>query len=168
MNRTSKWTWALGAVAALSIALNLLLIGGLFGEEAGKARHMERGLMTQMVGSVPPEVRPVLHQQLKERRGDMRGTFRDMRAARRGVADALGKTDFSDAALAEAFTHLRQQTDAAQALIHGAMVDTAKQIAPEHRQAWAESQLRRRRLPSEDMADEPPPRHPGPESIHGE
>ncbi len=168
MNGTSKWTWALGGIAALSITLNLLLIGGLFGEKAGRPHHMERGLMRQMVGSVPPEVRPVLREQLKERRGDMRSNFRDMRSARLAVADALGDDAFSEATLAEALTTLRLQTDAAQSLIHSAMVETASHITPEQRQAWAEGQLRRKRLPSEDLADEPDTQPGDAPSVGGE
>lgn len=124
--------------------------------------------MRQMVGSVPPEVRPVLREQLKGRRGDMRSNFRDMRSARLAVADALGDGAFSEATLAEALTTLRLQTDAAQSLIHSAMVDTASRITPEQRQAWAEGQLRRKRLPSEDLAEEPDARPGSPPSVDGE
>ena len=64
MSRYPKRTLALGIVAALSITLNLLIIGSLIGEKAGRPRHMERGLVMQMIGSVPPEVRPMLRTQL--------------------------------------------------------------------------------------------------------
>ena len=53
-------------------------------------------------------------------------------------------------ALHEALGKLRRQTDTAQGLIHAAMVDTAGALTAEQRQAWAERQWRRRRLPGED------------------
>ena len=153
MSRYPKRTIALGIVAALSITLNLLIIGSLIGEKAGRPRHMERGLMMQMIGSVPPEVRPMLRKQLAARRGELRGNFRDMRRARREVSRVLGAEDYSEAALHEALGKLRRQTDTAQVLTHAAMVDTAGALTAEQRRAWAERQWRRRRLPSEDRVE---------------
>jgi uncharacterized membrane protein len=153
MTRSTKLIGVLAVVAALSITANLWVLGTLMGEQAGRPRHMERGLMRQMIGSVPPEVRLPLREQLKARRSEMRDTFRDMRDARRAVSEAIAAADYSDAALAEALSALRQQTDAAQALIHAAMVDTAGDLTAEQRQAWAKRQWRKRRLPSENLAN---------------
>ncbi|WP_029889937.1 periplasmic heavy metal sensor [Polycyclovorans algicola] len=153
MTRYPKHFIALAVIAAVSITINLLVLGSLAGERAGHSRHMERGLMRQMIGSVPPEVRPLLRDELRERRDDLRGNFRAMREARREVSTALGAEPFSDAALRDALAALRLQTDTAQALIHAAMADTADVLTAERRLAWAERQWRRRRLPSEDMVE---------------
>lgn len=153
MTRSTQVIWVLAGVAALSMTVNLWALGTLMGEQAGRPRHMERGLMRQMIGSVPPEVRAPLRTQLKARRDEMRDTFRGMRRARRAVSEAIAAPDYSDVALAEALAALRQQTDAGQALIHAAMVDTAGNLTAEQRQAWAERQWRKRRLPSEHLAN---------------
>jgi uncharacterized membrane protein len=153
MTRYPKLTIALAVVAALSVTLNLLIFSSFVGEKAGRPRHMERGLMTQMIGSVPPEVRAELRERLRARRDEIRSNFRDMREARTQISAVLGEDDYSEVALSDALSALRLQTDTAQALIHAAMIETAGALTAEQRRAWAERQWRRRRLPSEDIVE---------------
>lgn len=154
MTHRRSLIWGLAALAGLSIALNLLLLGGVIGQKAGKGRQMERGLMMQMAGSVPAEVRPHLRSALRERRTELRGAFRDMRAARRGVSEVLAAPQFSEADFAAALLQLRAQSDRAQQVMHAAMIDTATGLSAVERQSWAEQQWRRRRMPSESLAEE--------------
>ncbi len=138
----------------VSLAANLLL-GGIFaggfieawrrGPEAADGRPPPFRLhMGRLLEHLPEAVRDDAREVMERHRGEMRGSVRAMRRARREVREALAAEAFDPARLEAALAELRTRGSGAQAAMHGAMLELASSLTPEARRALAEGLARRR------------------------
>jgi Spy/CpxP family protein refolding chaperone len=122
----------LALAVALSLGLNLLLGGVLVGQalqrrtqpHADRGRPMPSGMHEKRRG--PGAFQRVVggrHPEFGERR-------RAIVESRQKVRDALSREPFDKAALEQALAELRKETEASQALAHGALVETAASATP--------------------------------------
>lgn len=151
----------------VSLAANLLL-GGIFaggfieawrrGPEPADGRPPPFRLhMGRMLEHLPEDVRDRAQALMERHRGEMHGSVRAMRRARREMRAALVAEPFDPARLEAALAELRTRGGAAQASMHGAMLELASDLTPEARRALAEG-LARPRRPRHRRPPPPPPR----------
>jgi uncharacterized membrane protein len=126
----------LAVAVAISLGLNLLLGGVLVGQALQRRAHraIERGGPTPSgVHEHGPHRRGAFQRAVGARHPEFGERRRMIGAARQRVRDALTREPFDKAALEQALAQLRKETEASQALAHGALVETAASATPELR-----------------------------------
>ncbi len=132
----------------VSLALNLFL-GGLFaghwleawrrGPEPFQGRPPPLRLhMGRMLERLPAEAREQATRVMERRREAMRKTVRAMHQARREVRRSLHAEPFDPARVERALEALRTRSSAAQAEMHAAMAELARELPPDARRALAD------------------------------
>jgi hypothetical protein len=124
----------LAIAVAISLGLNLLLGGVLVGQALQRRSH---GAGHERVGATPSGMHmhgkrgPGALQRVVGARHPEFGERRQMiGAARQKVREALTREPFDKAALEQALAGLRKETEASQALAHGALVGAAASATP--------------------------------------
>ncbi len=110
----------------ISIALNLLCAGFLLGRglhRGGRARRDPPSALEDARGLRHPALRKVYEAQ----RGQVSGRRNAVRQARRRVSEALRADPFQPARLEQSLAELRDETTKTQEMLHGALVQTARE-----------------------------------------
>lgn len=137
---TIRGNWAIAALAGLglSLCLNLFVAGLLVGRGAWHLpppHHMDRGF-ERFFGDMPAPARRELRSRFDAHRPEMRADFDAIRAAREQVAAAIRAPKLDEDALRQAFAELRARNTAAQALMHGIVIEAVRAMPPEVRKEW--------------------------------
>ena len=158
----ATWRFGLAVTLAVSVALNLALIGFLAGRflaPDAPLMRLDPGLqMLQAVRHFPEQRREALRPLVKGERGEWLRGLRDIRAAQRAVNDALRAEPFSPEALTDALARFRGALDRGQAEGHKRLVRLAAELTPAERAELAE------RLKPRAARRRPPVPPPGPAS----
>jgi uncharacterized membrane protein len=120
----------LALLLGISVVLNVLLVGFWAGQLARRG-HQGRGAET-FDGRAMRGV-------WKRHDAMLRPRSEALEASRRKVTEALLAEPFQPAALETALSQLRAETDGAQRALHGALVDSARDLSPEERRQMATS-----------------------------
>ncbi len=144
-----KW---LGPVLLISLALNLFL-GGLFavgyfkeGQHRRGAHGMSMGLPHHIVARhLTEDERQALRATMRENRSTFQPLFKDLRAARMALSEAVGADPYDPEAASEAFAAMRAGMDALATRSQGALVEAFADLTPETREKIAEALKRGRR-----------------------
>ncbi|MDE0691720.1 MAG: periplasmic heavy metal sensor [Gammaproteobacteria bacterium] len=154
----SKW---LIAALAVSLILNLVLVGFFVGRESGppawtQARMDPSFGLARALRFLPEERRDALFgdEEARDIRRSLSRSMRGMRRHQRAIQAALTAEPFDPDALATAFAAFRHDMDEAQTRNHGLFVRIARDLAPEER-----DQLRR--ALTRPMRDGPRPNRDG-------
>ena len=116
----------------ISIALNLLCAGFLLGRglhRGGRARKDAPSALEDARGLRHPALRRVYEAQ----RGQVSGRRNAVRQARMRVSEALRADPFQAARLEQSLAELRSETTKTQQMLHGALVQAARDGTPETR-----------------------------------
>jgi len=117
-----------------SLAVNFLIGGfvaarfGGFGEGAGIERIVSLGTR-----AFPQSLRQEIRDGFRERRGDFREAFRDMRQARMRMFEAMSAEPFDRAALDAALADVRAKTARLQELGQDITADVVEKASPAER-----------------------------------
>jgi len=120
-----RWLQIVLVVAlALSVIANFFMLGfvvkttrsGLGGGIAAEA----------LVGAYPKEVRTEFRRLLRQNRQQAFAALRDVRQARRALADASGATSYVEADVEQAMQRVRAATDALQTLMQGLLLEALR------------------------------------------
>lgn len=150
----SKWLFGL---LALSVILNLVLIGFIVGRHSGGGAMFDpaRGY-PHWVRTLPDarkeELRPLVVGHLRSMRGDLR----TLRRNGQQISIALRADPFDADALSTALQRMRTHHGEVQMQGHRSLVELAVQLTPDERQALAdylEQHPERRRRPHKDKRD---------------
>lgn len=137
----------LGALLAVSLAVNLFLGGVVAGRFTGETT---RGLQAKrnveaMLQPLSEDKRALVRKELRAAMPQVRQHFKALQAARAGVAEELAKPEPDQAQLDRRFAEVRAQTTAIQAAYQQAFKRAAVSLTPEERRAVIESLKRRPR-----------------------
>ncbi len=161
----SRWqTWGKPALLA-SLALNLLLVGGMVGGMMARHRHggpggaqapIERGIIAFVRTNLPRDRAQALLQSVEGQRPAFRAARKDLRQARDAAFEAFTAGTLDQVALRAALTKAGEADDKFQALGTNVFVDLAGRMTPAERQAyraWREAQDRHHHGPGESGRD---------------
>jgi len=144
-----KW---LGPVLLISLAVNLFLVGifavgFLRQSHHGRDGHsMALGLPHQVVARyLTEEERQTLRATMRENRSTFQPLFKDLRAARLALSEAVAADPYDPEAAKEAFAAMRAGMDALATRSQGSLVDAFADLTPETRDKIAEALKRGRR-----------------------
>jgi uncharacterized membrane protein len=137
----------LGALLAVSLAVNLFLGGVVAGRFTGETT---RGLQAKrnveaMLQPLSEDKRALVRKELRAAMPQVRQHFKALQAARAGVAEELAKPEPDQAQLDRRFAEVQAQTTAIQAAFQQAFKRAAVSLTPEERRAVIEALKRRPR-----------------------
>lgn len=133
-------------VLAVSLVLNILFIGlvagrllagGVFGPAPFGGPPMRE--LPELAQALPDDERDMAWAAFRERAPELRTAFMAIGAARDGVMDALAAEPFDPDAMDAALAALRERTEEAQAVVHGALAEISRNLSPEGRHAVVEA-----------------------------
>ena len=155
-----RWRrWLVPGCLLVSLALNVFLVSGLVGRYArdhGPGPEMMMGFRG-ITDGLPDSARETVRESFRARRGEIGRERRDLREARRRVADALAAEPFDPAAARRAFEGLREANGELARVAQDALVEAAAKLPPQQRREILE---RRPRTPRPPPGDGPPPGPP--------
>lgn len=123
----------LALAVALSLGLNLLLGGVLVGQALQRRTqpHADRGRpMPSGMHERRPRGPSAFQREVGRRHPEFGERRRAIAEKRQNVRDALTSEPFDQAVLEQALAGLRKETEASQALVHRALVETATSATP--------------------------------------
>lgn len=150
MNIPRTGTW-LRVLLVVSLALNVAVLAGFawhhFGghdpRPTGHLRHVMRGTMMPsprvLRQVLPEERRVVVDALLEEHRQDIRGSVREVFAARQRVHELMTAETIDRPALEQAFADLRARDAEAATAVQAMLTELATELTPEERRAVAEA-----------------------------
>ena len=139
-------TWV-RVLLVVSLALNVAVLagfawhhfGGHDGRPGGDRHHAMRGTMMPnprvLRDVLPEERRVVVDAMLEEHRQDIRGSVREVFAARKRVHDLMAADTIDRAALDSAFADLRARDAEAATAVQAMLTEVAVELTPEERRA---------------------------------
>lgn len=162
---TKNWVRIL---LVLSLAINVFVLGAAATHWLNIGdRHMRGrahpGLIVglpsprQLYGVLKEDERTILTEAWRPQRPRLEQHFRDLLAARQGVAQALAERPYRQADLADAFAQLRQRQMDLAAASQGVIIDLARQLDDDGR-----SRLAGLMRPRHKRAGDAPDRHDAP------
>lgn len=135
-------TW-FKALVLLSFALNLLIIGFVTtawvrhgGKPHGHPFAIERSLMHFARKELPRARKRALRQAWREERQKFRPMFRELRAGRKQVGEALQRTPYDREAVRAALNGFIETRNAAQAKITGVFLDMIETLTDDEKRAF--------------------------------
>jgi uncharacterized membrane protein len=137
--QTNKWV--IGGLA-LSLIVNLLLVGFLagrmsgFGPPPGFGPDPTTGFF-RLLGFLPDDRRAAITPELRKQMGDLLPVLRKMRGDQHDVFETLTAKPFDPDALAAALADLRTNLTAAQVASHHSFVEMAKSLTADERESLA-------------------------------
>jgi len=133
----------------VSVALNLLIIGGVVGAWGAGVRLQReadsRAIVERMPGvrafllALPPETRAVMREEMAASWGESRAARQAASQARRDAFVAAATEPYDAARVREAFERLRAADQAAVAIFHNNVVDGFAELTPEERREALEA-----------------------------
>jgi len=141
----------LAIALAVSVGLNLFLGGMItsawiarhgFGERSHPARTVGMFDLRSGFEALGSDVRPMAREIRREYGPRLRESGREMRAARRAVANLLRADELDPAALKTAFGNVRKASDDAQAVMHQLLLETMAHLTAEQRRAFLDAATR--------------------------
>ena len=155
-----KTRWLVVALV-VSVAVNLALVGFLIGFSGKPPAWRPGGFdatagLGRLIRFLPEERRSeVLGPIGKDSLGrEARGSFRTMRRAQHGIAEALAAEPFDPDKVDAALAAFRDQFDLSQQRSHAAFVTIMERLTPEERQRFVET-MRHMRDPRRDRGRRP-------------
>ena len=143
-------TRRLAIALAVSVAVNLFLVGFIAMRAYRGGRHHERGhrhgheLGPRAFGrDGDPQADQAMRRVMQRREAALRAQGRKLRATRGAVSAAFRAEPFDPQALARELAELRAQTAESQRLMHEALVEVAPTLTPEQRARLARRALER-------------------------
>ena len=145
----TPWSKRLAIFLALSIGVNLLLLGLLIGRGFGRPRGGHPG-PRHAAASASADWRearrhPLLREPIERRRAELSSRRNAIEASRAAVREALVREPFDRPALEAALGALRGETSKSQELLHAALVDAATGATVDQRRDLANKWDTRRR-----------------------
>lgn len=145
-----------------SLAINLLLVGGIIGRIAfGPPHHRPMpNHLGWMVRTLDKDTRKALRPDLEAHARQVAPLRREMRAARQDFENLLTQPQLDRQRLENALSRLRKASDAYQQSMHEEMVVILEKMTPEERHRFVRFLNRRpdmRREPPPQPQEEPPP-----------
>jgi uncharacterized membrane protein len=142
----NRW---LGGGLALSVVVNLLLVGFVLGRLSGFGPPPTFGPdptvgFFRMLGFLSDDRRAAIVPDLRKQMGDLMPTLRKVRGDQRAVFDALTADPFDPTVLDAALAGLRANLTAAEVASHHSFVELAKQLTPAERKEFARAMHRPR------------------------
>lgn len=128
MTRHSWLQIVLVAALALSLLANFFLAGYAF-----KQNRMGLGggmVAEALAGAYPQEVRSEFRKLLRENRREAFAALRDLRQARRAMAEAANATPYRQADVEQAMADVRAATEALQARMQELLLEALKNTRP--------------------------------------
>jgi len=126
---TRSWLQiVLVAALALSLLANFFLAGYAF-----KQNRMGLGggmVADVLVSAYPQEVRSEFRRLLRENRREAFGALRQLRQARRAMAEAAKATPYHQADVEQAMAGVRAATEALQSMLQGLLLEALKNTRP--------------------------------------
>lgn len=131
-------------ILALSLGLNLLVIGALVGF-AIRGGPMPRfpAHLGDVLSEVAPEERQALRAEMSKMREDTRPLHRELRRQQRQLAKQMLNEPFDEDATREAFAELRLRHSEVQTRMHEQMITVMKDLNPEQRAKLLRQLVRR-------------------------
>jgi len=136
-------------VLFISLALNLLIIGGVAGAWGAGVRLQRetetRAVVERMPGpraflrALPPEARELMRDELAESWGESREARQAAIQARRDAFAAVGAEPYDGARVRAAFERLRAADQAAIAVFHDNVIEAFGELSPEQRREALEA-----------------------------
>ena len=127
-----------------SLVLNLLLAGIIVGG-ALSHRHDDRGPKDRRFGfgplehAVPQQAREKLGPVFERERANMRSAFRDLRAARSDMHEAMLKQPYDPDAASRALEDVRDRSAAMQDVLHNLLLSINERLTPEERRQFLDA-----------------------------
>lgn len=140
----------LAIVLAVSLGLNLFLGGMIASAWISRQVERERPAGPALSGKfdfraglevLGTAARPMAREIRREFGPRLRESGGEVRIARRRVGDLMRAGELDTQALEAAFRDLRQATDAAQAVMHQALLETMERLSPEQRRAFLDAAM---------------------------
>jgi uncharacterized membrane protein len=124
MTRRSWLQMFLVAALVISVLANFFMLGFIVKtQRAG----LGRGVAAEtLVGAYPKEVRTEFRRLLRENRRQTFAALREVRQARRALADASSATPYVEADVERAMQRVRAATDALQAMMQGLLLEALR------------------------------------------
>ncbi|MDF1585880.1 periplasmic heavy metal sensor [Marinimicrococcus flavescens] len=136
MTIRGRWAWALLALLVLSLGANLLVAGISAGRHFAGPRVMGAHHGRSLAGGLPEEAREAVREAFAERGPELRRRIAATREASERALELLRAPELDEAALAAAFATLRARSGDAQALVHEALAEGARNLPPGARAEW--------------------------------
>lgn len=123
MRRRSWPTIALVTALALSVVVNFFLGGFVFKQFRDGLGFRPHAAVEELVRPYPQEVRKEFRRLLRENRREAFGALRELRQARRALADAASATPYAQADVEQALARVRTATDTLQAMMQKLLLE---------------------------------------------
>jgi uncharacterized membrane protein len=124
MTRRSWLQILLVAALAISVITNFFLLGFIVKTQRS---GLGGGIVAEaLVRAYPQEVRSEFRRLLRENRARTFAALRDLRNARRGLAEASGATPYAEADVERAMERVRAATDALQRMMQGLLLEALR------------------------------------------
>jgi len=143
VNHAVKW---MAAALVVSVALNVFVLGffagrGLDRDTAGGRDHVAAGpepdfVLRTLARQLPEETRADLRASFRERREQLRPTFRELRAVRGRLAELLTAEDYDEAAVRETMAEMRRVEARLKQPVHETIADALAGLSAEQRRAF--------------------------------
>lgn len=126
------------AALIVSVCANLLLGGLMLGQEwrSGHRRSPQERALERLVETLPADAQKAVRDRFAAHGDDIGREIGELRAARKGVAQLLGRPEVSGEQLATALADLRRQSTEVQEAVHGVLVEAATQMPADVRRQW--------------------------------
>lgn len=124
MTRRSWLQIALVVALALSVLANFFMLGALV--KVNRAGFGGGAVAEALVRAYPAEVRTEFRRLLRENRGQTFAALREVRQARRALADASGATPYVEADVEQAMQRVRTATDALQSMMQALLLEALR------------------------------------------
>jgi uncharacterized membrane protein len=140
---TSRLITLLGGALALSLAVNLFVVGVLAGrlsfqthEEEPPPADARSGMRARFL-ALPQSDRAPFRAAMLQHGGELRATLLALRTAQWHALQALQATPYDKARMLSAFAAVREATQARQAALHAALADAIATLRPDARASLA-------------------------------
>lgn len=123
MKRRPWSTIVLVTALALSVVVNFFLGGYAFKQFRDGVGFRPGAAVEELVRPYPKEVRKEFRRLLRENRREAFAALRELRQARRALADAASATPYAQADVEQALARVRTATDALQSMMQGLLLE---------------------------------------------
>ena len=161
----------LGVLLAISVAINLVLIGSVAGSYSARMMHppMMSGGLESGLRFLPEGQRRELRRQFHEHMPDMRREHRALAQLHKQLALELSRAEPDRAAIEANLRATRDQVMKTQEALQASFIETVLALPPEQRKPMIDAMLERRggmmpphRRPGRGRAERQPPVPPSP------
>lgn len=126
-----RWVYL---VLVVSLVINGLLIGGWLGHSwRGEERSAVHALSRHILRHEPEELSEPVQAMMREKRGEMRAAFRELKRARRHLAGVIEQDPVDRSELEAAFSRLRLADVKLKTLSHEILVAVLAELPKEQR-----------------------------------